>query len=120
MRKTLAIRVLNLLLLSGAATFLSTCNTVAGVGEDISAIGNAITGGGDQSREQAALTRRATQSCLSRPGSEKAKGGRAMLQILLVVVLVLVVLSSLAAIPVIYRPILAMATAASVSYCRSF
>jgi predicted small secreted protein len=49
MRKTLAILILNLLLLSGAATLLSACNTTAGVGEDISASGNAITSGADQS-----------------------------------------------------------------------
>jgi predicted small secreted protein len=50
MRKTLAILVLNLLLLSGAATLLSACNTTAGIGEDISATGNAIINGADQSR----------------------------------------------------------------------
>jgi predicted small secreted protein len=50
MRKTLTILVLNLFLLSGAAALLGACNTAAGVGQDISATGNAITGGADQSR----------------------------------------------------------------------
>jgi predicted small secreted protein len=50
MRKTLAILVLNLFLLSSATALLGACNTAAGVGEDISATGNAITGGADQSR----------------------------------------------------------------------
>ena len=50
MRKTLAIFVLNFFLLSGAAALLGACNTAAGVGQDISATGNAITGGADQSR----------------------------------------------------------------------
>jgi predicted small secreted protein len=50
MRKILEVFLLNLFLLSGAATLLSACNTTAGVGQDISATGNAITGGADQSR----------------------------------------------------------------------
>jgi len=37
-------------LLSGATALLGACNTAAGVGQDISATGNAITGGADQSR----------------------------------------------------------------------
>jgi predicted small secreted protein len=40
----------NLFLLSGSAAFLSACNTAASAGEDISATGNAITGGADQSK----------------------------------------------------------------------
>jgi predicted small secreted protein len=50
MRKTLAILLLNLLLLSSVTALLSACNTVAGAGEDISATGNAITGGANQAR----------------------------------------------------------------------
>ena len=50
MRKILVIFIRNPFLLSGAAAFLSVCNTTAGVGEDISATGNAITGGANQSR----------------------------------------------------------------------
>jgi predicted small secreted protein len=43
MRKNLAIVLVSLLLLSGAATLLSACNTTAGAGKDISSTGNAIT-----------------------------------------------------------------------------
>jgi predicted small secreted protein len=49
MRKSLTI-VLLLLVLSGAAALLSACNTTAGVGQDISATGNALTRGAEQSR----------------------------------------------------------------------
>lgn len=50
MRRSLAMILLNLVLLSGAATLLSACNTTAGVGEDVSATGNAITRGAEQSK----------------------------------------------------------------------
>jgi predicted small secreted protein len=50
MRKILAVFLLNLSLLSGAAALLSACNTTAGVGQDISATGNAITTGAEQSK----------------------------------------------------------------------
>lgn len=43
MRKNLAIILVSLLLLSGAATLLSACNTTSGAGKDISATGHAIT-----------------------------------------------------------------------------
>lgn len=43
MRKNLAILLVSLLLLSGAATLLSACNTTSGAGKDISATGHAIT-----------------------------------------------------------------------------
>ena len=43
MRKNLAITLVTLLLLSGAATLLSACNTTSGAGKDISATGHAIT-----------------------------------------------------------------------------
>ena len=43
MRKNLAIALVSLLLLSGAATLLSACNTTSGAGKDISATGHAIT-----------------------------------------------------------------------------
>ena len=43
MRKTLAIALLNLVLLSGAAALLSACNTTAGAGQDVSAAGHAVT-----------------------------------------------------------------------------
>ncbi len=43
MRKGLVIIVLNLVLLSGATALLSACNTTAGVGQDVSAAGHAVT-----------------------------------------------------------------------------
>jgi predicted small secreted protein len=43
MHKNLAIILVSLLLLSGAATLLSACNTTSGAGKDISATGHAIT-----------------------------------------------------------------------------
>jgi predicted small secreted protein len=50
MRKNLLMVLLSLLVLSGATALLSACNTAAGVGEDISATGNALTRGAEQSR----------------------------------------------------------------------
>ncbi len=50
MRKSLAISFLSLLLLSGATALLSACNTTAGVGQDISATGKAITNGAEQNK----------------------------------------------------------------------
>jgi predicted small secreted protein len=43
MHKGLVIIVLNLVLLSGATALLSACNTTAGVGQDVSAAGHAVT-----------------------------------------------------------------------------
>jgi entericidin B len=43
MAKGLAIVLLNLVLLSGATILLSACNTTAGVGQDVSAAGHAVT-----------------------------------------------------------------------------
>ena len=48
MRKTLAIALLNLVLLSGAAALLSACNTTAGAGKDVSAAGHAVTDSADK------------------------------------------------------------------------
>lgn len=45
--------VLGALMLLGMGSVLSACNTVAGAGQDVSAIGNTVTGG-------AAQTQRAT------------------------------------------------------------
>jgi entericidin B len=50
MRRSLAISFLSLLLLSGATALLSACNTTAGVGQDISATGKAITNGAEQNK----------------------------------------------------------------------
>ena len=49
MRKSLIKILFSLLMLSGA-TALSACNTTAGVGQDISATGNALTRGAEQSK----------------------------------------------------------------------
>lgn len=43
MRKTFAILLLNLVLLSGASALLAACNTTAGAGKDVSAAGHAVT-----------------------------------------------------------------------------
>jgi len=43
MRNSLAIILLNLVLLSGATALLSACNTTAGAGQDVSAAGHAVT-----------------------------------------------------------------------------
>jgi predicted small secreted protein len=43
MRKNLAIAFTSLVVLFGASTFLSACNTVAGVGQDVSHAGREIT-----------------------------------------------------------------------------
>ena len=50
MRKSLIMVLLSFLVLSGATALLSACNTTAGVGEDISATGHAITSGAEQSK----------------------------------------------------------------------
>jgi len=43
MRKNLAIVFTSLVVLFGASTFLTACNTVAGVGQDVSHAGHEIT-----------------------------------------------------------------------------
>jgi predicted small secreted protein len=43
MRRSIAIVSLNVVLLSGATLLLSACNTTAGVGQDVSAAGHAVT-----------------------------------------------------------------------------
>ncbi len=48
MRRNLAVVVLNLVILSGAAALLSACNTTAGAGEDVSAAGHAVTNSADK------------------------------------------------------------------------
>ncbi len=50
MRKSLIVVHLSLLVSSGATALLSACNTTAGVGQDISATGNALTSGAEQSK----------------------------------------------------------------------
>jgi predicted small secreted protein len=39
------------LMLAGAATLLSACNTVAGAGQDIGATGSALTGGAEKTKQ---------------------------------------------------------------------
>jgi predicted small secreted protein len=43
MRVKIAAVLLNLALLSGATALLGACNTTAGVGQDVSAAGHAVT-----------------------------------------------------------------------------
>jgi len=44
MLKNLPMVLLSLFVVSGAASLLSACNTLAGAGEDVSATGHAVTG----------------------------------------------------------------------------
>jgi predicted small secreted protein len=48
MRGKVAAILLNLLLLSGANALLCGCNTTAGVGKDVSAVGHAVTTSADK------------------------------------------------------------------------
>ncbi len=48
MRKSFAIILLNLIVLSGASALLSACNTTAGAGKDVSAAGHAVTNSADK------------------------------------------------------------------------
>jgi entericidin A len=41
---------LTILMLSGVASGLSACNTVAGAGQDVSTIGNTVTTGAEQTK----------------------------------------------------------------------
>ena len=43
MRRKLAIAFVGLVVLAGASTFLSACNTVAGAGKDVSKAGMEVT-----------------------------------------------------------------------------
>ncbi|PZP48247.1 MAG: hypothetical protein DI601_01120 [Azospirillum brasilense] len=49
MSRTVAAFVTACLLL-GSATLLSACNTVSGAGQDVSAVGNAVTRGADRAK----------------------------------------------------------------------
>ena len=48
--RSFAIVLLNLVVLSGAATLLSACNTTAGVGQDVSAAGHAVTNSAEKAK----------------------------------------------------------------------
>ena len=50
MPKNIAIVLLNLVLLSGAVALLSACNTTAGVGQDVSATGHAVTNAAEKAK----------------------------------------------------------------------
>jgi predicted small secreted protein len=43
------------LMLTGGASILSACNTVAGAGQDVSTVGNAVTSGAEQTRRATGL-----------------------------------------------------------------
>ena len=43
MRKNLAIAFMGLIVLTGASTFLSACNTIQGAGKDVSKAGSEIS-----------------------------------------------------------------------------
>jgi predicted small secreted protein len=49
-KNTLATTFLTLLLLTGAASLLSACNTTAGAGKDISAAGKAINNEAEENK----------------------------------------------------------------------
>jgi entericidin B len=50
MRKSIAMAILGLVMLTGVASMLSACNTTAGAGEDLSAAGHAITNSADKNK----------------------------------------------------------------------
>ena len=50
MSRTIA-AVVTACLLLGSATLLGACNTVSGAGQDVSAVGNAVTRGADRVRQ---------------------------------------------------------------------
>ena len=49
--QTLLVRFLSVLVLVGAAVALSACNTTAGVGQDVSAAGHAVTNSADKVKQ---------------------------------------------------------------------
>jgi predicted small secreted protein len=49
--RRIAIIVFNVALLSGANVLLSACNTTAGVGQDVSAAGHAVTNTADKVKQ---------------------------------------------------------------------
>jgi predicted small secreted protein len=50
-RRRFAAALVSGLVLAGGAGVLSACNTISGAGQDISATGNAITGGADKTKK---------------------------------------------------------------------
>jgi predicted small secreted protein len=47
--------LLVILMLTGAGSILSACNTVAGAGQDVSTVGNAVSSGAQQTRRATGL-----------------------------------------------------------------
>jgi predicted small secreted protein len=47
--------LLLILMLAGAGSMLSACNTVAGAGQDVSTVGNAVSTGANQTRRATGL-----------------------------------------------------------------
>jgi len=47
--------LLVILMLMGAGSILSACNTVAGAGQDVSTVGNAVSSGAQQTRRATGL-----------------------------------------------------------------
>ena len=47
--------LLMLLILTGASSMLSACNTVAGAGQDVSKVGSAVSSGAQQTRRATGL-----------------------------------------------------------------
>lgn len=50
-RTGIATSILSILLLAGTLTMLSACNTTAGVGEDVSATGHAVTNSAEKVKQ---------------------------------------------------------------------
>ncbi len=51
LRRGISTALLSALLLGGMAVALSACNTTAGVGQDVSATGNALTNTADKAKQ---------------------------------------------------------------------
>ena len=47
--------LLMVLILTGGGSILSACSTVAGAGQDVSTVGNAVTSGAEQTRRATGL-----------------------------------------------------------------
>ena len=54
-RQRLAGLLLVFLMLTGVGSMFSACNTVAGAGEDVSTVGNAVSTGANQTRRATGL-----------------------------------------------------------------
>jgi entericidin B len=52
MRRSIALTSLALLLLAGATTLLSGCNTMRGLGQDTSAAGRALSNSAEETKEK--------------------------------------------------------------------